>query len=183
MIDPATEHVLGSLPEANSEIVRQAAQAARDAFKSKATGSWSTKTRRERAESLKAIARLIREHADELAAIETLANGKTFKEARIDDLTESADVFDYYAGWTDKFYGESVPVDPPFMNYTIHEPVGVVGLIVPWNFPLLLGCWKLAPALAMGNTVVMKPASNTSHSMIRLFEIIHHAGVLSLIHI
>jgi aldehyde dehydrogenase (NAD+) len=178
VIDPSTEQVLGSLPEANSEIVRQAAQAARDAFKSKAAGSWSTKTRRERADALKAIGRLIREHADELAAIETLANGKTFKEARIDDLTESADVFDYYAGWTDKFYGESVPVDPPFMNYTVHEPVGVVGLIVPWNFPLLLGCWKLAPALAMGNTVVMKPASNTSHSMIRLFEIIHDAGIL-----
>lgn len=178
VIDPATENLLGSLPEANAEVVRQAAQAARDAFRSKIKGSWSSKTRRERADALKQIGQLIRKNADELAAIETLANGKTFKESLIDDLTESADVFDYYAGWTDKFYGESVPVDPPFVNYTVHEPVGVVGLIVPWNFPLLLGCWKLAPALAMGNTVVMKPASNTSHSMIRLFEIIHEAGIL-----
>lgn len=178
VMNPATEEVLAALPEANREVVDRAAKAARDAFKSTAAGSWSSKTRRERAEALKAIGALIRKHADELAAIETLANGKTFKEARYDDLPESADVFDYYAGWTDKFYAESVPVDPPFVNYTVHEPVGVVGLIVPWNFPLLLGCWKLAPALAMGNTVVMKPASNTSHSMIRLFEIIHDAGVL-----
>lgn len=178
VVDPATEAVLASLPEANTEVVRQSAQAARDAFQLKSKGAWSAKSRRERSEALKKIAELVRKHADELAAIETLANGKTFKEARFDDLPESADVFDYYAGWTDKFYAESVPVDPPFMNYTVHEPVGVVGLIVPWNFPLLLGCWKLAPALAMGNTVVMKPASNTSHSMIRLFEIIHEAGVL-----
>ena len=178
VVNPATEELLASLPEANREIIDQASKAAMAACTSTAQGAWSLATRRQRADALKAIGALIRTHADELAAIETLANGKTFKESRFDDMPESADVFDYYAGWTDKYYAESVPVDPPFVNYTIHEPVGVVALIVPWNFPLLLGCWKLAPALAMGNTIIMKPASNTSHSMIRLFELIHEANIL-----
>lgn len=178
VIDPATEAHVGTLPEADGTIVDGVVDAARRAFDTVGSDSWRESSRRQRSEALLKIAGLIRQHADELAAIETVTNGKTFRESREDDIPEAAAVLDYYAGWTDKHYGESVPVDPPFVNYTVHEPLGVVALIVPWNFPLLLGCWKLAPALAMGNTVIVKPASNTSHSMIRLFELIHAARIL-----
>lgn len=178
VIDPATEMQVSLLSEADGTIVDAAVDAAHRAFMATGKGSWRDATRRQRSEALQKVAQLIRDHADELAAIETVTNGKTFREAREDDIPEAAAVLDYYAGWTDKYYAESVPVDPPYINYTVHEPVGVVGLIIPWNFPLLLGMWKLAPALAMGNTVIVKPASNTSHSMIRLFELIHEARIL-----
>jgi aldehyde dehydrogenase (NAD+) len=173
VFNPADESVLGTLNEANHTVVDNAVAAAREAFP-----LWSGAKRKVRAEALKKIGQLIRDNAEELAVIETLTNGKTFKESLIDDMPESADVFDYYAGWADKYYGLSVPVDPPFINYTVNDPLGVVGLIVPWNFPMLLACWKIAPALITGNTVVIKPASFTSHSMIRLFELIHEAKIL-----
>lgn len=183
VVNPATEEQIASLPEASKEVVDQAVDAAEKAFKT----TWRLSKRRQRAEALQKIGALIREHAEELATIETLTNGKTFQESFVDDMPESADVFDYYAGWTDKFYGESVPTDHGFVNYTLNEPLGVVGLIVPWNFPLQLACWKLAPALAMGNTVILKPASFTSHSLLRLFELIDKAkilppGVLNLVY-
>lgn len=187
VINPATEEVLTQLPLASAAVVDRAVQAAVQAFRADGPDSFAAFTRRQRANLLVKIGQLIRSHREELAAIEVLTNGKTYSEAYGDDLPEAADVFDYYAGWIDKFYGKSVPVDPPFVNYTVHEPVGVVGLIVPWNFPLLLACWKLAPALAMGNTVILKPASNTSHSLIRLCELIDAAklvppGVINLVY-
>ena len=171
--NPADESVLGCLNEANHTVVNSAVAAAREAFP-----TWSAAKRKVRTDALRKIGQLIRDNTEELAIIESLTNGKTFKESLNDDMPESADVFDYYAGWADKHYGLSVPVDPPFVNYTVNDPLGVVGLIVPWNFPLLLACWKIAPALITGNTVVIKPASFTSHSMIRLFELMHEAKVL-----
>lgn len=167
-INPATGEVLCRLPECGSEDVDQAVRAAKNAF-----AAWSKCNRRDRSKFLKEIGALIRTHKEELATLEALDNGKLYVEALNDDLPEAADVFDYYAGWTDKLYGQSCPTDEGLINYTRREPLGVCALIVPWNFPLLLACWKLAPALAMGNTVVVKPSPFTSLTLIRLCELIN----------
>jgi aldehyde dehydrogenase (NAD+) len=173
-INPANGERLTEISLALTEDVNRAAESAAKAFQ----GKWSALTRRERAQVLQKIGALIREHHAELATLETLDNGKTYKEAFVDDIPESADVFDYYAGWIDKLYGESNPVENGFVNYTSREPLGTCALIVPWNFPLLLTCWKLAPALAMGNTVIIKPSPFTSLSVLRLAEIIDAAKIL-----
>lgn len=172
--NPATGELLGVFYSTSASQLDSAVSAAGRALK----GQWKRFSRKERAESLKRIAAVIREHRDELAVLEALDNGKLYIEAYEDDLPESADVFDYYAGWIDKFYAENCPVDEGFVNYTRHEPVGVCGLIVPWNFPLLLAMWKIAPALAMGNTVVVKPSPFTSLSLIRTVELIDAANIL-----
>ncbi|MBY0547850.1 MAG: aldehyde dehydrogenase family protein [Candidatus Obscuribacterales bacterium] len=171
--DPATGRVIGRFVDSTAGDVDTAVKAARHAF-----SSWKKVPRRERASMLNKIANVIREHSAELATLEALNNGKLYREAYVDDLPESADVFDYYAGWVDKFYAENCPVDEGFLNYTRHEPLGVCGLIVPWNFPLLLAMWKIAPALAMGNTVVVKPSEYTSMSLIRAVELIIEADIL-----
>lgn len=181
-IDPCTGKTIGHFLEASAEDVDLAVTAAGDAFKHAA---WRKMPRAKRAALLCDIARVIRAHHDELATLEALDNGKLFAEAYNDDIPETASVFEYYAGWIDKFYGQTAPVEQGFINYTVHEPVGVCGLITPWNFPLLLAAWKLAPALAMGNTVVLKPSPYTTLSTIRLFEIIAEEvdlppGVLNL---
>jgi len=172
--NPCTEENLASVPEAGPREVDQAVSAAQEGFK----GTWRTMPRRERARVLRQMGELVRTHQAELATLEALSNGKTYKEALLDDMPDSADVFDYYAGWTDKFYGESCPVDGPFVNFTQRDPIGVCALIVPWNFPLLLANWKIAPALAMGNTVVVKPAPFTSLSLLRFVELVHEAKLL-----
>lgn len=174
-VNPATGEVIGSFHACTMQDVDSAVQAARRAFRE---SGWKRISRRQRCDILKGIAQVIRANRAELATLEALDNGKLYKEAFEDDLPESADVFDYYAGWTDKFYGENCPVDEGFVNYTRNEPVGVCGLIVPWNFPLLLAMWKIAPALAMGNTVVVKPSPFTSLSLIRAVELICEAGLL-----
>jgi len=174
-VNPANGKVLGRFAGASREDVDAAVRAARTAFES---GEWKDMTRKERGRRLRRIAELIREHQDELATLESLDNGKLYKEAYQDDVEESADLFEYYAGWTDKYYGEMNPVEGSFTSWTTRDPVGVCGQIVPWNFPIDMAAWKLAPALAMGNTVVLKPSSVTSLSAIRLFEIIHEAEVL-----
>jgi acyl-CoA reductase-like NAD-dependent aldehyde dehydrogenase len=115
---------------------------------------------------------IVRRNAEELALIETLQNGKTFNESLFDDLPDSADVFDYYAGWTDKYYGELGPVGHGSLNYIVREPLGVCGLIVPWNFPLYLTTQKIAPALAANNAIVVKPSSYTPLSFIRFMELL-----------
>ncbi len=171
--NPATGEVIARLQEAGTEDVNQAVDAARAAFP-----KWKAFTRAERANRVKKLGEIIRANAEELATLEALDNGKTFREALEDDLPESANVFDYYAGWVDKFYGESVPVEQGFVNFTKREPLGVCGLIVPWNFPLLLACWKVAPALAMGNTIVLKPSPFTCLSVVRFVELVHEAGIL-----
>jgi aldehyde dehydrogenase (NAD+) len=174
-INPANGKVLGRFTSASKEDVDLAVQAARNAFESR---EWKEMTRKERGRRMHRISALIREHQAELATLEALDNGKLYKEAYNDDVEESADLFEYYAGWTDKYYGEMNPVEGNFTSWTTRDPVGVCGQIVPWNFPIDMAVWKLAPALAMGNTVVLKPSSVTSLSAIRLFEIIHEAGVL-----
>lgn len=175
VINPATGETLCQLNESGTNLVHIAAKAARSAFDG---GAWPEMSRADRTNALNRIAQAIRKHQHELAALETLCNGKTFKESLCDDLPESAAVFEYYAGWIDKIYGETCPVEQGFVNFTLREPVGPCALIVPWNFPLLLACWKIAPALAMGNTVVVKPSPMTSLTMIRLAEIIHTEGIL-----
>ena len=147
---------------------------ARGAF----AGPWASVSRRDRARALRAVAELIRAHAPELAALQSFENGKTYRESLLDDLPDTADVFDYYAGWTDKLHGETNPVEGESLNYTRREPVGVCALVVPWNFPLLLAAWKIAPALAMGNAAVVKPSEFTPLATQRLVELIDAAGLL-----
>lgn len=173
-LNPATGETLCQLAEATANDVDNATKAAVAAGKAE----WKRWTRRQRSETLQKIGTVIRQHRAELATLESLDNGKTYKEAYFDDLPESADVFDYYAGWIDKLYGESSPVENGFLNFTRREPVGVCALIVPWNFPLLLACWKIAPALAMGNTVIVKPSPFTPLTLIRLAELLHEKAGL-----
>lgn len=174
-INPATGEILTRVFEAGADDVTKAVDAAQEAFRN---GPWRKFTRAELATRIQRLGQVLRSNAEELATLETLDNGKTYLEALNDDMPESANVFDYYAGWIDKHYGESVPVEHGFINFTKHEPIGVCGLIVPWNFPLLLACWKIAPALAMGNTVVVKPSPFTCLSLIRFVELVHEAGIL-----
>ncbi|MFD0696588.1 aldehyde dehydrogenase family protein [Paenibacillus sp. GCM10027628] len=174
-INPANGQALGNFRGANEEDVNEAVAAARQAFEQ---GEWKSMSRKERGRTMWQIAALIRQHQAELATLESLDNGKLYKEAYLDDVTEAAELFEYYGGWVDKFYGEVNPVEGNFTSFTTKDPIGVCGQIVPWNFPIVMGVWKLAPALAMGNTVVFKPSSATSYSIIRLFEIIHDSGLL-----
>lgn len=173
IINPTTEEKLIDVVETDAHGVDQAVERSRQAFH-----VWSKTSRRSRMRTLRNIADAIRRHHSELATLETLQNGKTFLESFHDDLPESADVFDYYAGWTDKLYGESSPVEGSFINFVDRVPVGVCALIVPWNFPLLLACWKIAPALAMGNTVIVKPSPYTPLTVIRLAEILRTEQIL-----
>lgn len=175
VINPSTEEVLCEVPIASQKDLDEKVMAAQKAFHS---GVWSEAPRKARREALLKIAQVIRDHASELATLESLCNGKLFAESLIDDLPESADVFDYYAAWIDKVYGDTVPVDPGFLNYTRREPLGVCALIVPWNFPLLLASWKIAPALAMGNTVIIKPSEYTPLSVLRLYQLIQEKVIL-----
>lgn len=172
---PATGDALATVRDASAADVGRACRTARAAFDG---GPWRTASRRERAAALRRIGQLVRDHRGELATLLSLENGKLWRESWFDDLPDSADVFDYYAGWTDKLYGETCPVDGPFLNYTLREPVGVCGLVVPWNFPLLLAAWKIAPALAMGNTCVLKPSEHTPLAVSRLVELIHEGADL-----
>src|SRR6185369_14846189 len=117
------------------------------------------------------------QRADEIARLETLHNGKPIFESRQIEVPAAADCFQYYAGWADKIHGETIPVNGPHLTYTLREPVGVVAAIVPWNFPLLLAAWKIAPALACGNTVIVKPASQTPLTVLLLAELADHIGI------
>ncbi len=180
--NPATGVPLGRISYACSDDVHTAVAAASTAF---SPGSpWRSLSRRERARVLHRIGAIIRDHEVELATLIALENGKLYAEALHDDMPDTADVFDYYAGWTDKLYGDWSPVDThpgadtEALNIVTRDPVGVCALIVPWNFPLLLAAWKIAPALAMGNTVVVKPSPFTSFSLLRLVDLIDQAGLL-----
>ena len=174
-INPATGKKIGEFTAVNSDQVSLAVDAAKVALKQ---DTWKAISRKERAKKMRTIAELIRNHQAELATLEALDNGKLYSEAYNDDIAECADLFDYYAGWTDKYYTENNPVDGNFLSVTTADPIGVCGQIVPFNFPLQMACLKMAPALAMGNTVILKPADKTSFSAIRLFEIIDENKVL-----
>jgi len=167
--NPANRETLCSFAMANSDQVEYAAKIANHRHES---GVWSKVSRTQRAEMLRQIARLIREKTKELAVLESLPNGKLFSESMADDIPTCADIFEYYAGWTDKFYGETSPVEDGYLNYTIKEPIGVCALIAPWNFPLYQTSLKVAAALAMGNTVIIKPSEYTPLTTIYLVELI-----------
>ncbi len=183
LYNPATEEKLCEYAGLSLKQLDEAIDGADAAFRKQA---WGKLPARERALLLRKMGEVVRKNTEELALIETLQNGKTFNESLFDDLPDSADVFDYYAGWTDKFYGELGPVGHSTLNYIVREPLGVCGLIVPWNFPLLLTMWKVAPALAANNTVVVKPSSYTPLSFIRFMELLAQevelpAGLLNMV--
>lgn len=172
-VNPATEEVIAQIAEGDAPDIDRAVAAARKAFND---GPWSKFSASERGKLLYRLADLIEEHSDELAALETLDNGKPLREARKADLPLVVACYRYFAGWADKIHGKTIPVNGPFFCYTRHEPVGVVGAIIPWNFPLLMQAWKLGPALAAGCTVVMKPAEQTPLSALRVGELMQEAG-------
>ena len=179
-IDPYRGTAWATLPKAGRSDVDRAVMAARRAFED---GPWSRMTPSERGRLIWKIGDLILEHADELAQLESLDNGKPFGVARAADVPLAADLFHYMAGWATKIEGNTINISVPYMpganfhSYTLREPLGVIGQIIPWNFPLLMAAWKLGPALATGNCVVLKPAEQTPLTALRLAELIAEAGV------
>ncbi len=172
-VNPSTGEEICQIAEADAADVDKAVNAARRAFEH---GVWRKIPASERGRLLYRLADLIEKNADELAALESLDNGKPVSIAKAVDVAATVGCFRYFAGWSDKVHGKTIPVDGDFFCYTRHEPVGVVGQIIPWNFPMLMLAWKLAPALATGNTVVMKPAEQTPLSALRIGELIVEAG-------
>jgi acyl-CoA reductase-like NAD-dependent aldehyde dehydrogenase len=175
-INPATGEVLTQIAEASKDDVNRAVHAARAAFDDE-SGKWRKMSASERGRLLWKIADLLEQHIDEIAELETLDNGKPIFESRYVDMPMVIDVFRYYAGWATKISGETVNTFENAFTYTLREPVGVVGAITAWNFPLLLASWKLAPALACGNTVVIKPAEQTPLTTLRFAELATEAGL------
>ncbi len=173
VVNPATEEVVATVASADRSDVDAAVSAARAAF----NGPWSTLSARERGRLVSRLADRLMERADEVARLETLHNGKPIFESRQIEIPAAAECFEYYAGWADKVMGETIPVKGNYLTYTLREPLGVVAAIVPWNFPLLLAAWKVAPALACGNTVVLKPASQTPLTALALGEIAIEVGL------
>jgi aldehyde dehydrogenase (NAD+) len=174
-INPATEKVLTQVVEASPADVDRAVQAARRVFEDR-NGPWRKLSASERGRLLWKLADLVEKDIDELAELETLDNGKPIFESRYVDMPMVIDVLRYYAGLATKIHGETVNTFETAFTYTLREPVGVVGLIVPWNFPLLLASWKLGPALACGNTLVLKPAEQTPLTTLKLGELSLEAG-------
>ncbi len=177
--DPATGEVLTEVAEGDREDVNRAVGAARAAFDS---GPWSKLTASERGRLIWKLADLLEANLEEFAEIESRDNGKPLKVARAADVPLAVDLFRYMAGWATKIEGNTIPISVPYtpgtryLAYTLREPVGVVGQIIPWNFPLLMAAWKLGPALATGCTVVLKPAEQTPLTALRLGELIQEAG-------
>jgi aldehyde dehydrogenase (NAD+) len=172
-VNPSTGEEICQVAEADAADVDKAVQAARRAFDQ---GPWKKMRASERGRLLHRLADLIEQNADQLARLETLDNGKPLSIAKAVDVTKTIACYRYFAGWADKVQGKTIPIDGDFFCYTRHEPIGVIGQIIPWNYPLLMQAWKLAPALATGNTIVMKPAEQTPLSALRLGELILEAG-------
>jgi aldehyde dehydrogenase (NAD+) len=172
-INPSTGEEICQIAEADAADVEKAVKAAREAFN---RGAWRKMAASERGRLLNRLADLMEQNADELARLESLDNGKPFSIALAVDVPASVSCYRYFAGWADKIHGKTIPIDGDYFCYTRHEPVGVVGQIIPWNFPMLMQAWKLAPALAAGNAVVMKPAEQTPLSALRVGELIVEAG-------
>ena len=143
----------------------------------RSAGPWGTMSARERGRLVRKLGDRLLERADEVARLETLHNGKPISESRHVEIPAAAECLEYYGGWSDKVMGETIPVKGNYLTYTLREPIGVVAAIVPWNFPLLLAVWKVAPALACGNTVVLKPASQTPLTALALGEIAVEVGI------
>jgi aldehyde dehydrogenase (NAD+) len=173
VVNPATEEVIATVASADKSDVDAAVAAARAAL----NGPWGKMSARERGRLVSRLADRLLEKADEVARLETLHNGKPIFESRQIEIPAAAECFEYFAGWADKVMGETIPVKGNYLTYTLREPLGVVAAIVPWNFPLLLAAWKVAPALACGNVVILKPASQTPLTAIALGEIAVEIGL------
>ncbi|KAK8657339.1 hypothetical protein V6N13_035584 [Hibiscus sabdariffa] len=172
--DPRTGDVIAHVAEGDAEDINRAVSAARKAFDE---GPWPKMTAYERSRVLFQFADLIDQHTEELATLETWDNGKPYEQAAKVELPMISRLIRYYAGWADKIHGLTVPADSPHLVQTIHEPIGVAGQIIPWNFPLLMFAWKVAPALACGNTVVIKTAEQTPLSALYAAKLLHEAGL------
>lgn len=173
-INPATEELIAQVAEGDAADIDAAVAAARDAFEH---GEWSRMDARDRGGLLYKLADLIEAEIDELAALESLDNGKPIRDARAGDLPMTIDCLRYYAGYADKIHGQTIPVRGNYFTYTRREPVGVVGQIIPWNFPMLMVAWKWGPALAAGCTIVMKPAEQTPLTCLRMARLAQKAGI------
>ena len=174
--NPATGEVLARVAEGDREDIDRAVKAARAAFE---TGPWSKMTPSERGRLIWKLGDLLEQNLEEFAELEMLDNGKPLKVARVADVPLAVDLFRYMAGWATKIEGNTIPISAgtKFLAYTLRQPVGVVGQIIPWNFPLLMAAWKLGPALATGCCVVIKPAEQTPLSCLRLGELVQEAGI------
>ena len=172
-LDPATGQVICRVAEGDKVDVDRAVKAARAALED---GPWGRMNASERGHLLYKLADAVEANINELAALESLDNGKPISDALAADLPLSAACYRYYAGWADKTFGQTIPVNGPYFCYTRHEPVGVVGQIIPWNFPLLMQAWKWGPALACGNTVVLKPAEQTPLTALRVAQLAQEVG-------
>ncbi|MFL5241224.1 MAG: aldehyde dehydrogenase family protein [Gemmataceae bacterium] len=172
-INPATGETICQVAEGDKADVDLAVKSARKAFES---GPWTKMNASERGRLLNRLADLIEEHKDELARLETLNNGKPLRDSLAADLPLTVKCYRYYAGWADKIHGKTIPVEGNYFCYTRHEAVGVVGQIIPWNFPLLMQAWKWGPALAAGCTIVLKPAEQTPLTALRVAQLAQDAG-------
>ena len=172
-LNPATGEVICRVAEGDKADIDLAVKAARKAFES---GPWARMNPSERGGLMLKLADAVEKHKDELAALESLDNGKPINDSLAADLPLTVACYRYYAGWADKLYGQTIPINGPFFTYTRHEPVGVVGQIIPWNFPLLMQAWKWGPALACGNTVVLKPAEQTPLTALRVAQLAQEVG-------
>lgn len=172
-LDPSTETVIGLVAEADAADVDAAVKSARDAFEN----TWGQMRAADRGLALLRLAELIRRDQEELVQLESLDSGKPVSAVRRQDLPAVIDTLIYYAGWADKIDGKVIPARPDALTYTVREPMGVVGAIIPWNFPLMIGMWKIAPALACGCTVVLKPAELTPLTALKIGELALEAGI------
>jgi aldehyde dehydrogenase (NAD+) len=172
-LNPATGDVICQVAEGDQADIDLAVKAARKAFES---GPWPKMNPGDRSRLLNKLADAVEANKDELAALESLDNGKPIRDSLAADLPLTIQCYRYYAGWADKIQGKTIPIGGPYLVYTRHEPVGVVGQIIPWNFPLLMQAWKWAPALACGNTVVLKPAEQTPLTALRVAKLAQEVG-------
>src|SRR5499427_405541 len=173
VIDPATTDVIANVPDANAQDVDRAVQAARAAFDD---GPWQDATAQDRGRVLLKLAQIVRDRADELAVLETRNSGKPIVESEL-DIADVATCFEYYGGLATKIHGDVVPVPDNALSLALREPIGVAGQIIPWNYPLLMATWKLAPAICAGCTVVLKPAEQTPLSVLALASSFKDAGL------
>jgi aldehyde dehydrogenase (NAD+) len=172
-LNPATGEIICQVAEGDKADIDLAVKAARKAFEE---GPWPSMNASERGRLLMKLAEKIEENKEELAALESLDNGKPYRDSLAADLPLTVKCYRYYAGWADKIQGKTIPVEGNYFCYTRHEPVGVVGQIIPWNFPLLMQAWKWGPALATGCTIVLKPAEQTPLTALRVAELAMEVG-------
>ncbi|CAI9280358.1 unnamed protein product [Lactuca saligna] len=173
-LDPRTGEVIANVAEGDAEDINRAVSAARKAFDE---GPWPKMSAYERSCVLLRFADLVEKHNDDIAALETWDNGKPYEQAAKAEVPMLTRLFRYYAGWADKIHGLTVPADGPYQVHTLHEPIGVAGQIIPWNFPLLMFAWKVGPALACGNTIVLKTAEQTPLTALYVAQLLHEAGL------